>query len=167
VGVQQDRRGRIIGRRQSSRPAAEQDPLDRQMLTHVGARVRRAREGRGLSAGDLAELADLTEAELRDIEQGATRGAPEALMSIAQVLRVELASFFQAADLPRAEHLSVTAAPAAGGIAGLPMGEAVLIVESFARISDPARRRKMLELVRAVADAESSQPAAPAPAPRH
>ncbi|WP_170979488.1 helix-turn-helix domain-containing protein [Roseomonas sp. HF4] len=136
------------------------------MLRHIGARVRGARTARGLSPGSLAELAMLTEAELRDIEAGTTRGSAEALLSVAQVLRVELAFFFQAEHPPR-PTAPMAARMAVDGLAGLPVQEAVLVAEAFARISDPAKRRKMLDMVRAVADAEAPRPAPRVAAPRH
>lgn len=136
------------------------------MLRHIGARVRGARTARGLSPGNVAELAMLTEAELRDIEAGATRGSAEALLSVAQVLRVDLAFFFRAEPAPK-PTAPMAARLAVGGLAGLPVQEAVLVAEAFARISDPAKRRKMLEMVRAVADAESPRQPPRRAAPRH
>jgi len=133
------------------------------MLRHVGARLRDAREARGLSAVSLAELAMLSEAELRGIESGSLRGSAEVLLALAQVLRVEIAFFYRPEDppTPRAARLAVD------GLAGLPVQEAVQVAEAFARITDPAKRRKMLDMIRAVADAERQHQAARDAAPRH
>lgn len=136
------------------------------MLRHIGARVRGARSARGLSPGSVAEMAMLTETEFRAIEAGTTRGSAEALLSVAQVLRVELAFFFRAEAAPR-PTAPMAARLAVDGMAGLPMQEAVLVAEAFARISDPAKRRKMLDMVRAVADAEAPRQGPRTAAPRH
>lgn len=121
------------------------NPVDR----HVGLRIRMRRKERGLSQERLAESVDLTFQQIQKYERAANRVSASKLWEIARALKTPLGYFF--------EGLPETGAPHAD--AGVSMQDFLLSAEglemmaSFPRIRDPRVRRKVLDLVRAMANA--------------
>jgi len=127
------------------------NPID----THVGSRVRLRRMMLGMSQEKLGEHLGITFQQIQKYEKGTNRIGASRLQAIARVLSVPVSFFFE--DAPGN-------APA-GGEQGFD-GEASVVVEflgsaeglrlnkAFIRIADTKQRRKIVELVNAIAGDE-------------
>ena len=126
--------------------AVERDgphPVDR----HVGLRIRMRRKEIGVSQERLAESLGITFQQVQKYERGANRVSASKLWEIAAALKTGVGYFY--------EGLGEREGPMQGGDAAqsfMLSGEGVELMASFPRISEPTVRRKILELVRAVAD---------------
>ena len=118
-------------------------PVDR----HVGLRIRMRRKEIGVSQERLAEALGITFQQVQKYERGANRVSASKLWEIAAALRTPVGYFY--------EGLSEGGASARGG-AGAPdfmlTSEGLELMAAFPRIVEPAVRRKLVELVCAVAD---------------
>ncbi|MBN9023793.1 MAG: helix-turn-helix transcriptional regulator [Rhizobiales bacterium] len=130
------------------------NPID----IHVGSRVRLRRMMLGMSQEKLGENLGITFQQIQKYEKGTNRIGASRLQHIARVLTVPVSFFFE--DAPGA-------APAEPGVAGmaerpsasyvvdfLSSSEGVQLNKAFIRIKDPKIRRKVIELVRAMAGAD-------------
>ena len=87
---------------------------------HVGAQLRRARKGRGLSMEQLSEALGLTYQQVQKYETGANRISAGRLWDVCQTLKVAPSYFFEglgpieSQDLDEAPQLQ----PEAAGLAG-------------------------------------------------
>lgn len=122
------------------------NPVD----VHVGSRVRLRRLLLGLSQDKLGEELGVTFQQVQKYERGANRIGASRLFRVSQVLGVPVSFFFEGLE--------------AGEVAGFAEGdqtpliddfinssEGVALASAFAQIRDPAVRRKLLELARALA----------------
>jgi transcriptional regulator with XRE-family HTH domain len=117
-------------------------PVDR----HVGLRIRMRRKEIGVSQERLAEALGITFQQVQKYERGANRVSASKLWEIAAALKTSVSYFYEGLG-GRGEPL-----PAETGQSFLMSGEGVELLANFPRISEPGVRRKILELVRAVAD---------------
>jgi transcriptional regulator with XRE-family HTH domain len=116
-------------------------PVDR----HVGLRIRMRRKEIGVSQERLAESLGITFQQVQKYERGANRVSASKLWEIAAALKTTVAYFYEGlgdnepaqADAKQSFMLS---------------GEGLELMANFPRISEPGVRRKIVELVRAVAD---------------
>lgn len=130
------------------------NPIDK----HVGSRVRMRRMFVGMSQEKLGESLGLTFQQVQKYEKGTNRIGASRLQQIAKVLGVPVEFFFDGA-------------PAADGIAGggfaeapsssyvsdfLSTSEGVQLTKAFIRIKDAKVRRRIVDLVAALADTESA-----------
>lgn len=122
------------------------NPID----AHVGARLRLRRLTLGLSQEKLGRQLGLTFQQVQKYERGANRIGASRLYAIAQILEAPIAYFFEGLD-----ELETTN-PDERIEAMLSSPEAVELNRSFARIRDQATRRRLADLVRSVADSDSS-----------
>lgn len=113
--------------------------VDRQ----IGASVRNARMGTGLSQSRLASQLGITFQQLQKYEKGRNRIAVGTLLLIAEALSVSVHAFFEAVT-PAGE-------PAAPG------SDMARLIAAFDRITDPEARRRVLTL--ALAASERNGPA--------
>jgi len=128
------------------------NPID----VHVGSRVRMRRMLAGLSQEKLGERLGLTFQQIQKYEKGSNRVSASRLFQMAQVLGVPVSFFFD--DLP--EQAKGDFADA-GGFAEpaqevmimdfLSSSEGLQLNRAFSQIPDPAVRRKLVELVKAIA----------------
>ena len=124
------------------------NPIDR----HVGSRVRMRRILVGLSQERLGDALGLTFQQVQKYEKGTNRIGASRLQEIARTLGVPVSFFFDGA--PQADA-------AAGGFAEtanpgyvadfLGTTEGVQLNKAFIRIGDPKVRRRIVELVTALA----------------
>ncbi len=122
---------------------------------HVGRRVRLRRVLLGMSQQSLGDLLGVTFQQVQKYEKGANRIGASRLFSIAQVLNVPI-QFFYDEFTP-----DETAGARAPGLADRPQENFVVeflasregleLNKAFVRISNPAVRRSVLDLVRALA----------------
>ena len=135
------------------------NPID----IHVGSRVRLRRMMLGMSQEKLGESLGITFQQIQKYEKGTNRIGASRLQHIARVLTVPVSFFFE--DAPG----SPSNEPAIGGVAERPSAsyvvdflsssEGVQLNKAFIRIKDPKIRRKVIELVRAMAGAEDDEEA--------
>lgn len=124
---------------------------------HVGNRVRQRRTLLGLSQERLAAALDLTFQQVQKYERGANRIGAGRLYQLARALDVPVSYFFEDLDdehYPSASSVQEDAAPA---YQADPMSqrETLLLVRAYYAIPDPAVRRRMLDLMRSMADGYS------------
>ncbi len=142
------RSGRKPGRPRIGKP----HPVD----VLVGRRVRLRRVLLGMSQEKLGDAIGLTFQQVQKYERGANRIGSSRLWELAQVLDVPVGYFFQeegqeggAAGL--AEDGEAYQAPPAAEADRLTDRETMELVRAFKRIEDPAVRRRIADLVKALA----------------
>ncbi len=122
---------------------------------HVGSRVRMRRKMMGMSQEKLGEKLGITFQQIQKYEKGTNRIGASRLQRISEILEVPVSYFFpdQASD----------AAPGMAEEGGsdyvvdfLSTAEGLELNRAFARIKDVKVRRKVIELVRAVADGQEA-----------
>jgi transcriptional regulator with XRE-family HTH domain len=126
------------------------NPIDR----HVGSRVRMQRMLAGISQEKLGEALGLTFQQVQKYEKGTNRISASRLQQIAKMLGVPVSFFFEGA--PASE------ATLGGGFADasntayvadfLSTSEGVQLSKAFVRIKNPRVRRRVIDLVEALAD---------------
>ena len=125
-------------------------PLD----AMVGARIRMLRVDRGISQTILAERIGVTFQQVRKYERGANRIGASRLHDLSRVLDVPVSFFFDDMDPVRAPAIPAGfAEPAAEAFDSDPLRrrETVELVSAYYRIDDPALRRRLFDLARALA----------------
>lgn len=130
------------------------DPIDR----HVGSRVRMRRMMLGMSQEKLGEALGLTFQQVQKYEKGTNRIGASRLQQISRTLDVPPAFFFEgapAAQSPASEehgHLGAAEDPGSSYVADfLSTAEGLHLNMAFARIQDPKIRKKIIDLVTALA----------------
>jgi transcriptional regulator with XRE-family HTH domain len=132
------------------------DPID----VHVGSRVRLRRTLLGLSQERLGEAVGLTFQQIQKYERGANRIGASRMYDLAHVLDVPVSFFFD--DMPDdvkqrdAVPVNVTEDDDAAGAEPNPLNrrETLELVRAYYRISSARVRKRMFELVKAVARVE-------------
>ncbi len=126
------------------------NPVD----VHVGGRVRMRRILINLSQEKLGDRLGLTFQQVQKYEKGSNRISASRLWQMAQILGVPVAFFFD--DLPKE---ATRQQPGFGESAGegalmdfLSSTEGFQLNLAFSRIEDPAVRRKLVELAKALAE---------------
>ena len=128
------------------------DPID----AHVGTRIRERRQQLRMSQGALGELLGITFQQVQKYERGSNRVGAGRLWKLADVLGVDVAYFYKGVErttpldevaegeqTPYSHHHDLNA-------------EQQEIVDVISRISNPAIRKKILELARSLADEPDS-----------
>lgn len=131
------------------------NPID----VHVGARIRLRRRSLGISQERLAEDLGLTFQQVQKYERGANRVSASKLYEIARSLQISVTFFFDDLADPsegrRAGLAEATANPFANSFLMTPEG--LELAELFPKIRRPRVRRRILELVRSMADEEEDE----------
>lgn len=125
------------------------NPID----VHVGSRIRFRRNMLGMSQEKLGESLGITFQQIQKYEKGTNRVGASRLQAIASILDVPVSFFFE--DAPGGQP---------GGTEGfaeesattfvvdfLNSAEGIQLNRAFARITNPVIRRKMIDLVKAIA----------------
>ena len=120
---------------------------------HVGSRVRLRRTLLGLSQVKLAQTLGLTFQQIQKYERGFNRIGSSRLYQMSRILDVPVSFFFE--DLPE----GLTGRPA--GVAETPSQpfaddalskrETLEMVRAYYKIADPALRKRVFELIKAIA----------------
>jgi transcriptional regulator with XRE-family HTH domain len=144
------------------------DPIDR----HVGSRVRMRRVMLGMSQEKLGEALGLTFQQVQKYEKGTNRIGASRLQQISRTLDVPPAFFFEGAPSvePRPSEetraFGVGEEPAPSYLADfLSTAEGLHLNMAFARIQDPKVRKKIIDLVSALAGDDPANEAMPCPQP--
>ena len=125
------------------------NPVD----VYVGARVRNRRKFLGLSQETLAAAIDLTFQQVQKYERGSNRISASKLHLIAKALKVPMNYFFDGA--PEGEAAGTPADPSSVEQTAhdfLSTSEGIELAQYFPRVSSARARRKVLELVRSLAE---------------
>ena len=131
-------------------PRKQADPID----ANVGNRVRLRRMLVGMSQEKLGELLGLTFQQVQKYEKGVNRVGAGRLFRIARILNVEIPYFFQDVQ----DNLSGAQSGFAEEVAAPPVmefvssGEGLQLSLAFMRIKDAKVRKRVLELVKSMAD---------------
>ena len=133
-------------------------PVDR----HVGLRIRMRRKELGVSQERLAEALGLTFQQVQKYERAANRVSASKLYEIARALNTSVAYFYE--GLAVGDDLDPPATPNLDAQAFLLTPEGAELAAIFPRVTRSRVRRKVVELVRALADAEDGPTHAAEPA---
>ncbi|MGN6422237.1 MAG: helix-turn-helix domain-containing protein [Asticcacaulis sp.] len=119
---------------------------------HVGARVRMRRKFLGMSQEGLAETIDLTFQQVQKYERGSNRISASKLYEIAKALKAPVAYFFEGYGENEAVE-GFSESESEQFVHGFLMTtEGIELAEAFPRIKNPKFRRRILDLVRALAE---------------
>jgi len=125
------------------------NPIDR----HVGSRVRMQRMLAGISQEKLGEALGLTFQQVQKYEKGTNRISASRLQQIAKMLGVPVSFFFEGAPGGEATSGGFAEATASTYVADfLTTSEGVQLSKAFVRIKNPRVRRRVIDLVEALAD---------------
>jgi transcriptional regulator with XRE-family HTH domain len=133
-----------------SRPS----PID----VHVGSRIRLRRTLMGMSQERLGESLGLTFQQVQKYERGVNRVGASRLYDLSRVLDVPISFFFDDMPDPRANGVQVGVAgfaerPEGFGVPGddpLAKRETLELVRAYYRITDPAVRKRVFELIKSM-----------------
>jgi transcriptional regulator with XRE-family HTH domain len=138
--------------------ASKPNPID----VHVGKRLRLRRTLLGMSQERLGELLGLTFQQVQKYERGANRIGSSRLFELGQILDIPVSFFFD--DLPAGVGVAARGY-ATPGLAedssgfdhedeGLPLDkrETLELVRAYYRIGNPAVRKRLFELAKALAN---------------
>jgi transcriptional regulator with XRE-family HTH domain len=145
-----------VGAERESRPS----PID----VHVGTRIRLRRTLLGMSQERLGEALGLTFQQVQKYERGVNRVGASRLFDLSRVLDVPISFFFD--DMP--DSLATTFGVQSGrrttgfsdqgdgfGDDTLNRRETLELVRAYYRITDPAVRKRVFDLIKSMGPAES------------
>mgnify|MGYP002528282353 CR=1 FL=1 len=120
---------------------------------HVGDRIRVRRTLLGMGQVKLGEALGLTFQQLQKYEKGANRVSASRLFQLSKILGVPVSYFFEdvSTDPVTQAHSSREDSEAVPADA-LTSRESLELVRGYRGISDPARRKIVLEFIEALAD---------------
>lgn len=127
-------------------PASGPNPIDR----HVGLRIRMRRKELGISQERLAESIGLTFQQVQKYERAANRVSASKLWEVARALNTSISYFYE--GLARPEESTAFALPREEVHEFLLTPEGIELANTFPKIPRGRVRRKILDLVRAMAD---------------
>jgi transcriptional regulator with XRE-family HTH domain len=120
---------------------------------HVGSRIRLRRNMLGMSQEKLGESLGITFQQIQKYEKGTNRVGASRLQSISTILGVPVAFFFE--DAPGQEVAGnrgfAEDASMASAVTFCTSAEGLQLNRAFVRIADTKVRRKLIELVKALA----------------
>jgi transcriptional regulator with XRE-family HTH domain len=128
------------------------NPVDR----HVGTRVRMRRMMIGMSQEKLGEALGITFQQVQKYEKGTNRISASRLQHTARVLGVPIEYFYEGAPQSgdaAASGFAEGASPAY--MAELTTTDGLNLLKAFASIKEPRIRRRIVDLVRALAEEKS------------
>lgn len=124
---------------------------------HVGAKVRLRRRSLGMSQESLADDLGLTFQQVQKYERGANRISASKLYDIARSLQAPVSYFFDGLADPMTAMTGVSESGPDQDIHAFMMTpEGVELARLFPTITRPRVRRKVLDLVRALAETEAA-----------
>ena len=136
-------------------PKKQANPVD----AHVGHRVRLRRMLIGMSQERLGELLGLTFQQVQKYEKGINRIGAGRLFEVAGILGVPISFFYEDADARGAASGFSEAGEPPPVMEFLASGEGLQLSLAFMRIKDVKVRRRILDLVRSLADGNGADDA--------
>lgn len=135
---------RPVGRPRIDKP----HPID----VHVGHRIRLRRTLLGMSQERLGEAIGLTFQQVQKYERGANRVGASRLFDLSRVLDVPVSYFFDdAPPAPDNGRQEPREADGGGGQDPMTKRETLELVRAYYRITEPAVRKRVFELTKAIA----------------
>lgn len=130
-------------------PKKTPNPVD----VHVGSRVRMRRMMLSMSQERLGEQLGVTFQQVQKYEKGSNRIGASRLQEIARVLQVPVAFFFEDAPGDTNTASGFGESQSSGFVTDfLTSSEGLSLNRAFVRIGDATVRRRVIELVEALAD---------------
>ena len=120
---------------------------------HVGSRVRLRRTMANMTQEKLGEALGITFQQVQKYEKGTNRIGASRMQQIAKALNVPVSYFFE--DAPGGAGMTSGMAEAGSTdyvVDFLSSAEGIELNRAFVRITNPVLRRKVIELVRALAN---------------
>ena len=132
-------------------PKKQANPVD----ARVGHRVRLRRMLMGMSQERLGELLGLTFQQVQKYEKGVNRIGAGRLFEIAGILGVPIGFFYEDAEAALSSKPGFAEDDDSGSVMEfISSGEGLQLTLAFMRIKDPKVRRRILDLVRELAEEE-------------
>ncbi len=130
------------------------NPID----VHVGSRVRLRRTMLGMSQEKLGEALGITFQQIQKYEKGTNRVGASRLQNISTILNVPVSFFFEdaPADVSGGQPGMAEANSSNYVVDFLSSSEGLQLNRSFVKISDAKVRRKIVDLVKALAADDDS-----------
>ena len=124
------------------------NPIDK----HVGSRVRMRRMMLSMSQEKLGDALDLTFQQVQKYEKGTNRIGASRLQQISNILQVPVSFFFEGAPTTGEPTEGMSEAPSPAYVADfLATSEGLALTRAFTRIKDAQVRRRIVDLVSAMA----------------
>lgn len=129
------------------------NPID----IHVGSRIRLRRTMLGMSQEKLGESLGITFQQIQKYEKGTNRVGASRLQNISSILNVPVSFFFEDAPGDNSTSGGMAEAQSSNYVVDfLSSSEGLQLNRAFVKIADPKVRRKIVDLVKALAaEAES------------
>lgn len=124
------------------------NPID----IHVGSRIRLRRTMLGMSQEKLGESLGITFQQVQKYEKGTNRVGASRLQNISAILNVPVSFFFEDAPGDKVPAGGMEESSATYVVNFLSSSEGLQLNRSFVKISDPKVRRRIIELVKSLAD---------------
>jgi transcriptional regulator with XRE-family HTH domain len=121
---------------------------------HVGSRVRMRRMMLAMSQEKLGDALGLTFQQVQKYEKGTNRIGASRLQQIAHILQVPVSFFFEGAPSlgPQVGGDGMREAPSPSYVSDfLATSDGLALTKSFMRIKEPKLRRRIVDLVEAIA----------------
>lgn len=132
---------------------ADEKKLPNPIDIHVGSRVRLRRTMLGMSQEKLGESLGITFQQVQKYEKGTNRVGASRLQNIAAILNVPVSFFFEDAPGDNTTPGSgLEESSSAFVVNFLSSSEGLQLNRAFVKISDPKVRRKIIDLVKTLAD---------------
>lgn len=125
------------------------NPID----IHVGSRIRLRRTMLGMSQEKLGESLGITFQQIQKYEKGTNRVGASRLQNISGILNVPVSFFFEDAPGDQAVNASGMAEASSSNyvVDFLSSSEGLQLNRAFVKIGDPKVRRRIVDLVKALA----------------
>ncbi|MBX5156303.1 MULTISPECIES: helix-turn-helix domain-containing protein [unclassified Rhizobium] len=123
------------------------NPID----IHVGSRIRLRRTMLGMSQEKLGESLGITFQQIQKYEKGTNRVGASRLQNISNILNVPVSFFFEDAPGENSGAGGMETSSSNYVVDFLSSSEGLQLNRAFVKISDPKVRRKVVELVKALA----------------
>jgi transcriptional regulator with XRE-family HTH domain len=131
------------------------NPIDK----HVGSRVRMRRMMLGMSQEKLGDALGLTFQQVQKYEKGSNRIGASRLQQISLILQVPISFFFDGAPPPPGKPFGFGEAPSPEFVTDvLATLDGLTLVKAFSRIENAKLRRRIVDLVEEMANAEAPLP---------
>lgn len=128
------------------------NPID----VHVGGKVRLRRTMMNMSQDTLGKQLGITFQQIQKYEKGINRIGASRLQHIAQILQVPVSFFFEDAPTTNLQIDGLAEPPRESYLTNfLSSSEGLELNRAFMRINDGLVRKKVVELIRALADKNS------------
>jgi transcriptional regulator with XRE-family HTH domain len=130
------------------------NPIDK----HVGSRVRMRRMMMNMSQEKLGDALGLTFQQVQKYEKGTNRIGASRLQQISEILQVPVSFFFEGApSVPGITPSGLADAPSPTYVSDfLATSDGLALTKAFVQIKDGKLRRRIVDLVEAIADRRPS-----------